>query len=406
MNILENTISHKTKSIVAASFAAVLAVGGVGLPVVAHAMSNDQPMNHAADAMHRYTAKIHELNNTGVRGSATFTTSGNELTIAVKASGLQPGVHPMHIHGKDEAKAECPTSAQDTNGDGYLSVVEGAPAYGLIKLNVTNPQTAFGTPPTPALFYPFAGTPDNANFPVVTANGQLHFKHTFMFDSSANAQAALKSLTPLGDQALVIHGAIAPKSVDAPALAALGKAYAPGTDLTVRTYDALLPVACGTIDQASTSPEKTDQKNTNNSQNTNNQNQQTGSMSFSGIDTLQQQVVSGLTTASAHAADASVFNSQVAQLSSTFVTTVNNASATYKTSMEQGTNHDVARNTLINTFASAKDQELNGLTESRNQLIDQLNRSGNVANRDAFLNGFNGAVDQYSSKLEMIKNQL
>jgi hypothetical protein len=405
----------RSKSMIIASVATTLGISGVALPVIAHAMGNEHVMNHSTMAMQRYVAAIHELNNTGVSGTATFTTSGNELTVSIEASGLQPGVHPIHIHGKDVAKAECPTNAQDANGDGYLSVIEGAPAYGLIKLNLTNPQTAFGTPPTPALFYPFAGTPNNANFPTVAADGLLHFKSTYMFDGSADAQAALKSLTPLGNQAIVIHGATAPKSVDAPALAALGKPYAAATDLTASVYDALLPAGCGLIDQATTSSEQSDEMDTTNmdtstmntgTQSMNDNNQQSGSVSSMGVDMLQQHLVSGLTVASANATDASVFNSQVTQLSSNFSTTVQKAVSTYQASVSQGSNHDVARNELINTLASAKDQELNGLTESRNQLIDKLNQSGNVTNRDAFLNGFNTAVDQYRDKIEQVKNQL
>lgn len=311
-------VAFQTKSMVVAAVAAVLAVGGASAPVIAHAMTAEQPVSHSTMAMKRYVSSIHELNNTGVTGTATFTTNGNELTVNVEASGLEPGVHPLHIHGKDQAKAECPTMEQDTNGDGFLSVIEGAPAYGLIKINLTSPQTAFGTPPTPALFYPFAGTPNNANFPVVGSDGLLHLSQTYTFNNSADAQAALASLTPLGNQAIVIHGATAPKSVDAPAFAALGKAYPAGTDLTASTYDALLPAACGLIDEASTSPAQGNRGNTGDASDTSSSDQPTAFVPTSGLAGMQQKVVSGLTTASAHASNASVFNNQVAQLSASF----------------------------------------------------------------------------------------
>jgi hypothetical protein len=383
-------VTAQTKSMVIAAVTAVLAVGSVGVPTIAHAMMAPQPVDHSTTATRRYVASIHELNHTGVTGTATFTTSSNEMTVTVNASGLEPGVHPMHIHGKNQAEAECPTMAQDTNGDGYLSVIEGAPSYGLIKLNLTSPQTAFGTPPTPALFYPFAGTPNNANFPVVGSNGKLHYSQTFTFDNSAEAQAAWTSLTPLGDQAIVIHGATAPKSVDASAFAALGSAYPTGTDLTARTYDALLPAGCGMIDQASTTAGGTSN----------------GSAPITGLDSIQLHVITELTKASANAADASVFNNRISQLSANFSAAVNAAVGTYQTDVAHGLSHDEARNRLVNAFAGAKDQELNGLTDSRNQLIDQMNHAGNVSNRDAFLSGFNTAVDQYRAKVEVIKNQL
>lgn len=80
--------------------------------------------------------------------------------------------------------------------------------------------------------------------------------------------------------------------------------------------------------------------------------------------------------------------------------------SSYQSNIAQGMNHDEARNMLVNAVASAKDQELNGLTDSRNQFIDQLNRTSNATSRDAFLNGFNTVVDQYHDELEQIKNQL
>lgn len=234
--------SNRPKAIAFSLIAAIIGFSGIGLPLAASASTYSN--NNFG---HKYVSSIHELNNTHVSGNASFMQVGRHLTVTINATGLEPGVHPIHIHGKDQAKAECPTASNDTNGDGYVSVIEGAPAYGLIKLNLTSPQTAFGTPPTPALFYPFAGTPKISSFPFVGTNGVLHFSNTFTFNNTSAAQAAFKSLKPLGDQAVVIHGAIAPQSVDAAAFAALGSPLPVGYDPSLMTYDALLPVGCGTI---------------------------------------------------------------------------------------------------------------------------------------------------------------
>ena len=377
------------KGMVIAGLAAVFAVGGVGIPSLAHASSTSLLTSHSTMAMQHYEAVINQLNNTGVHGTAAFTTRSNELTVTINATGLAPGVHPIHIHGKNMMEAECPTIAQDTNGDGYLSVIEGAPSYGLIKISLTSPETSFGTPPTPALFYSFAGTPNNANFPLVGSDGKLQFTQTYTFDTSADAQAAYASLTPLGNQAIVIHGATAPRSVDAPALAALGHAYPAGTDLTARVYDALLPAGCGVIEEASTATVPTAPR-----------------MAPLVDSSTQQEVINGLTTASSNASDASSFNNQVTAASAHFAALVSEAQLNYQNNVAQGMNKDQARNMLINAFAGAKDMELNALTASRNQLIDQLNQTGSVTARDSFLNSFNSVVDHYAAQLEMTKNQI
>jgi hypothetical protein len=227
-----------------------LIVGGlstmvlVGLPSAALA----QNQTNSNYGMHQeYTSGLMQLNNSGASGVAHLALNGQTLQFRMSASGLTPNqVHPMHIHGKNNPEvAQCPTIAADTNHDGFISVVEGAPAYGPIKINLTSPQTPFGTPPTPALFAPFAGTPTTTNFPKADATGHETFSQTYVFNNSQAAQQAYASIMPLEDQHIVIHGAPAPNSVDADAFAALGSPVT-GSPSTV-SYDALLPVACGQI---------------------------------------------------------------------------------------------------------------------------------------------------------------
>ena len=398
-----STINKKlgtTKNMVLAAVAAVLSIGGAAYPLAVHALDNGsdgsrhsehtQMVRGSEDGMHKYVAIVRPLNHTGVSGIATFTTEGRILKVNIHATGVTPGVHPQHIHGKDQAKAECPTHAADTNGDGFTSVIEGAPSYGLIKMSLTNPQTTFGTPVTPLLFEPFAGKANNANFPVVGKDGVLSFSHTYTFDNSEAAQAALTSLTPFGDQELVIHGAVAPKSVDADAFAALGAPYPAGTDLTATAYDVLLPAGCGEIDEAMT---KVPANNA-------------GFEKLTALSTAQDSLAQGLSAAAGSGAGSQAFDSKVAALSAAFNSSLATAVATYQSSNGVSGNHDNARNQLINSLAAAKDAELNGLTEARNQLIDTLNQSGSVADRDTFLNGFNTTVDQYRNVLEQAKNQL
>lgn len=194
-----------------------------------------------------YGANLSQLNSSGASGVARLTLSGRTLNFHLEAQGLEAGkVHPMHIHGKANPEiATCPTTSADINHDGFISVIEGAPSYGPIKLNLTSPQTPFGPPVTTALFSPFAGKANNANFPVADANGRESFDMTYTFDSSTAAEGAYQSLMPLENQHIVLHGGEAPASVDADAFAALGAPVS--GDMTRVGFDALLPVACGQI---------------------------------------------------------------------------------------------------------------------------------------------------------------
>ncbi|GAC1391390.1 MAG: hypothetical protein NVSMB46_03740 [Candidatus Saccharimonadales bacterium] len=396
--------SSKPKTAAIIFLATVIGMGSASFPLAVNAIANSND-----DSMHTFVSNVHELNNTHVSGSARFVQIGREISATVDATGLEPGVHPLHIHGKDQAKAECPTISNDINGDGFISVIEGAPSYGLIKLNLTSPQTAFGKPPTPVLFYPFAGTPNNSNFPVVGTNGEMHFTGTYAFDNSSDAEAALQSLTPLGDQALVIHGATAPQSVDAPAFAALGTPRPTGYDPNLRTYDALLPAGCGTInaldntgdDEASTAPTQTPSDA---DKLTNTLNEDQANLRASIVQAAQQLTVSGQSQSIIDAVNS--FTGRSNQLMTDFDMLSAAAVANFKSAITNDTNSDVARNQLINKLASAKDYEISNLYDTRNQLIDHLNQQGLVNARDTFLNSFDKAVDQYGNRVEQAKNQL
>lgn len=419
----KSNIHIGSKAAAISVLAAVLGLGGIGFPLAASAIANNN-----SSSVHTYMASIHELNNTHVSGMARFVQNGRQLSTTVNATGLEPGVHPMHIHGKNQAKAECPTSSNDTNGDGFVSVIEGAPSYGLIKLNLTSPQTAFGKPPTPALFYPFAGTPNNSNFPKVGSDGILHFSATYTFDNSNDAEAALQSLTPLGNQAIVIHGATAPQGVDAPAFAALGNPRPQGYDPTARAYDVLLPAGCGTLkataasdgnqEQAgddvattvATKPTSTDSPQTSTTSTKGDQlqnllNPDQAKLRMGIVQALQQISPTNVQDENLSSAVTS-FTDRSDKILASFNTSSAKAVAVYNTATANNAQRDVARNELINVLASAKDSEINNLYDSRNQLVDQLNRQGLVNSRNAFLNSFDAVVDQFGNSVEQAKNQL
>lgn len=91
-----------------------------------------------------YRGNLSELNDSGASGEAYIEVSedGETMTVSLDASGLNlDGPHAMHIHGlvegDDVQASTCPTMADDADGDGVLTVAEGAPSYGGVQVSFT-----------------------------------------------------------------------------------------------------------------------------------------------------------------------------------------------------------------------------------------------------------------------------
>jgi hypothetical protein len=338
---------------------AVVAAGCVGIlamPFGAFAQDMSAPVTT------EYKADLQQLNGSGASGNATLSTengasfNGQPLTVSIAANGLVPSqTHAVHIHGKDNPEvALCPTVAADTNKDGFISVVEGAPSYGLIKMSLTSPQTPFGKPPTLALFTPFAGTPESSNFPKSDANGHFSQTGNYVFDSSPATQGALASLLPLENQEIVVHGGNAPASVDADAFAVLG-APVKGS-LTDVSYDALLPVACGGIQKV------------------------TSTMSMMTNGGSSQNQARGMDFKAMHQAALSQFE------------------------MNKAHDKGAARDQYLATLQSARDQYISQVYESRNMMVDMYNRTGSIQERDMVIRDAQQKVDDSSRTFESSKH--
>jgi hypothetical protein len=92
---------------------------------------------HAAGADVTYKAKLLPLNakTTGsdASGEATFTISGDRLTINVAAKGVPSNIqHLQHFHGfaTGDGRSRCRTARDDKNGDGIIDMVETEPVAG------------------------------------------------------------------------------------------------------------------------------------------------------------------------------------------------------------------------------------------------------------------------------------
>lgn len=141
-----------------------------------------------------YTARLSQLNHSGVSGTVDFQLTGNVLVVIMSVTGLVPNQeHFQHIHG--DGTSSCP-SAAEANGDVTLSEA------------LTNiGPLAFDLQP----------------YPVTDGQGRLDGKQTYILEPEE-----LAGITPMIGHVMVLHGAINSQ----------------------RVYDRFLPAACGDIEVA------------------------------------------------------------------------------------------------------------------------------------------------------------
>lgn len=84
-----------------------------------------------------YSGSLNELNGSGGTGTAVVLEKGDHLRVNLEVSGLLDETHLQHIHGfTDSTVAVCPTVADDSDGDGFVNLLEGAPRYGGILVDL------------------------------------------------------------------------------------------------------------------------------------------------------------------------------------------------------------------------------------------------------------------------------
>ena len=170
-----------------------------------------------------YIANLTELNNSGVSGTARFMIVNGEFKARIHATGLVPDqLHPQHIHGlPDNQNSVCPppSAADDipnspsaaTDPDEFISVAEGLPFYGAVRVPLDGELNA---------------STELATFPTANPAGIVNYSEKTAFDM---LQASLGDfeLLPLDTKHVVLHGGLVDNG----------------------TYVVTLPVACGQIMQ-------------------------------------------------------------------------------------------------------------------------------------------------------------
>ncbi|REK12673.1 MAG: hypothetical protein DWQ37_11350 [Planctomycetota bacterium] len=168
-----------------------------------------------------FTSSLTELNASNVSGNAVMSldTDTQMLELDLNLFNLEPNQdHVFHIHGTFDGSdnptdATTPTLANDTDGDGFIELAEGAETYGpvIVPLGVLN-----------------------------TATGMVVFNETYNLGDSNTFAAGFDAsdLMPLNFREIVIHGRTV---ADGPGQGTDGEVDGTGG------YKAVLPVAAGEI---------------------------------------------------------------------------------------------------------------------------------------------------------------
>lgn len=163
----------KVRNIFAASLLVTASAATATLSVTAPAS--------AQAASQTYQVNLTQANNSGASGTATVTLTGNNAKVSVRATGLSPNLpHVTHIHVGGQNV--CPTSAADTDKDGFVNVKEATPYVGDMKVALT---TSGDTSANSGL------ATDRA--PKADAKGNLSYDRTFALPSGVSAASLAKS---------------------------------------------------------------------------------------------------------------------------------------------------------------------------------------------------------------------
>jgi LPXTG-motif cell wall-anchored protein len=186
----------------------------------------------AQDATAEFSAELQVLNGSGATGTALLSLDGDMLTVTIEATGLSPNVpHAQHIHGELGADNSCPPPEADTDGDGFISVAEGAPFYGGILVSLT---TSGGTDPGSGLALD--------RMPMADASGNLSYTRQFAVSSDIASN--------LSNLVIVQHG------IDFDASGTYDGEKPSSIDPSV-PFEATVPANCGVIEMTTMEPDPT-----------------------------------------------------------------------------------------------------------------------------------------------------
>ena len=167
----------------------------VGLTLFAQPAGADMGEDRPEPRDREVVAALHPIEGTGITGlghaEVEFDQEGVIDEFEVVARGLLAGApHAVHIHFGEEARHECPTLKDDTNGDGRLTTLEGAPAYGPVQLSLT---TSGATGASEVLAVTRFST---------AAGGLIHYERDGVFETAEGVAEEVAD----GKGVVVVHG--------------------------------------------------------------------------------------------------------------------------------------------------------------------------------------------------------
>lgn len=202
---------------------ALLAAGALAVPLATTAGADPSPGQRYGATLTPVPHHPTEDNKSNATGMASLVLDGRTLTASIDARNLTPGAHVVHIHGLEQAEAECPSqdSRDDRVDDGLIDTVEGLDDYGPI---LTTFSTSGGTTPADALAL------DRA--PMAGSNGRFSYQRTFTLAADVASN--------LEDHHIVVHG----HDLNGDGTYPNGRDGSLGAGIPL---EAELPVACGEI---------------------------------------------------------------------------------------------------------------------------------------------------------------
>jgi hypothetical protein len=167
----------------------------VGLSLFAPPAGADMGEDRPEPREREVVADLQPIAGTGLTGfghaEVEFDQEGVIDEYEVVARGLLAGApHAVHIHYGEQARHECPTLADDTNGNGILTTGEGIPAYGGIALSLT---TSGDTSPASGLAVDRFST---------APGGLIHYERDGVFETADGVAESIAD----GEGVVVIHG--------------------------------------------------------------------------------------------------------------------------------------------------------------------------------------------------------
>lgn len=219
------------------SMLAVPVLAGLGLLVapVGPAAANHRPERPAIPEI--FTVDLEavphdpaEDSGSDAGGFALLVRRGDEVQTVLVARGTSPRLpHAVHIHGKEEAVAECPSLAA-AGDDGLIDTVDGLPAYGGILVSLTTEGGTGAALDGDALALD--------RFPVANGGGTFQYNRRIAMPGVADR---------LDELHIVVHGEDLNDNGTydlGPGVSSLSPLL--GADVQI-PLEAELPVACGTI---------------------------------------------------------------------------------------------------------------------------------------------------------------